>query len=148
MYNNSVMVLYPYSARGYDDWVFDAPEVGLYREAFIAGSDLLITKATQHIPNAKQGIKLTFSGDEFPNYDVKLEWLRPEASGNTYYCGKYKMNCWLCPALLLFFKNPPEFIYAKFDTIPEGQELPSKNPPKNPYQYIDWINEHFNSRSN
>lgn len=71
------------------------------------------------IPNAEKGFALTFSDQPFEGADVELQWLRadkPEAGlpGNWYQgaVAGQKMECWLCPALLLYFENAPANLFV------------------------------------
>lgn len=62
------MELYPYWHR--NTWVFDDPERGLYKEAFVLGTDEIITEALHRKGikrrKAKRGHKLTFSTAPIP----------------------------------------------------------------------------------
>ena len=109
------MVIAPYKYQG--TWVFDDPAVGLFREPFIAGIDTMIDKAVLKIPDAEKGFRAVFSAQEFPGTDFKLEWRRPESGGNWYYSDQFKMEGWLCPALLKYFPNPPREIYVKVEEL-------------------------------
>ena len=95
---NALLVIAPYKYQG--TWVFDDPAVGLSREPFIAGIDTMIDKAVGDIPNAEKGFRAIFSASSFPGADWKLEWRREESGGNWYYSDRFKMEGWLCPALL------------------------------------------------
>src|SRR2546421_10443061 len=95
---NALVVIAPYKYQG--AWVFDDPAVGLSREPFIAGIDTMIDKAVAGIPNAEKGFRAIFSSSPFPGANLKLEWRRPESEGNWYYSDQFKMEGWLCPALL------------------------------------------------
>ena len=108
---NALMVIVPCKHQGM--WVFDDPAVGLNKEPFIAGIDVIIDKMTATIPNAQKGFRAVFSGAPFPGYTEKLEWRREESGGNWYYSGRYKNEGWLCPALLRYFSNAPKEIYVK-----------------------------------
>lgn len=50
---NSLFVIAPYKYEGM--WVFDDPAVGLSKEPFIAGIDMMIDKVVAGIPNADKG---------------------------------------------------------------------------------------------
>ena len=101
----------PYQYEGL--WVFDDPAVGLTREPFIAGIDTMIDKLVAPIADAQRGFRAIFSAAPFPGYDLKLEWRREESGGNWYYCSKFQMEGWLCPALLKYFPSAPREIYVK-----------------------------------
>jgi hypothetical protein len=47
---NSLFVIAPYKYEGM--WVFDDPAVGLSKEPFIAGIDMMIDKVVAGIPSA------------------------------------------------------------------------------------------------
>ncbi len=51
-----------------------------------------------------------YEGSQF-----KLEWRREESSGNWYYSDQFKMEGWLCPALLKYFPTAPREIYVKVE---------------------------------
>src|ERR1700686_4547716 len=108
---NALLVIAPYKYQG--TWVFDDPAVGLSREPFIAGIDTMIDKAVADIPNAEKGFRAIFSASPFPGADLKLEWRRDESDGNWYYSDRFKMEGWLCPALLKYFTPAPREIYVK-----------------------------------
>lgn len=108
---NSLMVISPYKHAG--TWVFDDPAVGLSREPFIAGIDLMIDKLVADIPNAERGFRALYSAAPFPGYTVRLEWRRQESGGNWYYSDRFKMEGWLCPALFKYFPTAPREIYIK-----------------------------------
>jgi hypothetical protein len=110
---NALMVIFPYKYQG--TWVFDDEGVGLFREPFIAGIDTMIDKAVANIPNAEQGFRAIFSAAPFPGVNFRLQWRRPESGGNWYYNDEFKMEGWLCPALLKYFPTPPPEIYVKVE---------------------------------
>ena len=87
---NAISVIAPYKYEGM--WVFDDPAVGLVREAFVAGIDVMLDKLTASIPNAEKGFRLIFSPAPFPGYTVKLEWRREEYDGNWYYSPQFDMK--------------------------------------------------------
>src|SRR5437588_13015001 len=110
---NALMVIVPYKYEGL--WVFDDAAVGLDKEPFIAGIDTLIDKATANIPDAQHGFRAIFSATQFPGANFKLEWRRAESGGNWYYSDQFKMEGWLCPALLKYFLSAPPDIYVKVE---------------------------------
>jgi hypothetical protein len=110
---NSLFVIAPYKYEGM--WVFDDPAVGLSKEPFIAGIDTMIDKIVAGIPNADKGFCAIFSAAQFPGSDFKLEWRREESDGNWYYSDQFKMEGWLCPALLKYFLSAPPDIYVKVE---------------------------------
>ncbi|HEY2626499.1 MAG TPA: DUF6717 family protein [Candidatus Udaeobacter sp.] len=113
---NSLFVIAPYRYEGM--WVFDDPEVGLSKEPFIAGIDTMIDKVVAGIPDADKDFRAVFSAAPFPGADFKLEWRREESGGNWYYSDPFKMEGWLCPALLKYFPRAPREINVKVD--PKG----------------------------
>ena len=110
---NALLVIAPYKYQG--SWVFDDPAVGLSREPFIAGIDTMIDKAVVDIPNAEKGFQAIFSAAPFPGANWKLDWRRAESGGNWYYSDQFKMEGWLCPALLKYFPTAPREIYVKIE---------------------------------
>src|SRR5438874_7680843 len=112
---NALLIIAPYKYQG--TWVFDDPAVGLLREPFIAGIDTMIDKAVADIPNAAKGFRAIFSASPFPGADLKLDWRREESGGNWYYSDRFKMEGWLCPALLKYFPTAPREIYVKLEPI-------------------------------
>jgi hypothetical protein len=105
-------VIHPYRADGM--WVFDDPAVGLRREPFVCGADLVIDRMVATIPHAENGFDLVFSAQPFPGAEAEFEWRRAESGGDWYYSRALDMEGWLCPALLKYFDSPPPRIYAQF----------------------------------
>ena len=110
---NSIAVIVPYRYEG--TWVFDDPAVGLIREPFVAGIDLMIDRLTASIPRPDKGFRLLFSGTPFPGYSIKLEWRREEYAGNWYFCPQLGSEGWLCPALFKYFETAPPEIYIRVE---------------------------------
>ena len=103
---NSIFVIKPYKWEGL--WVFDDQAVGLVREPFVGGADLIIDYATRHIPNADRGFLAVFSASYFPDAQIVLEWVREEGGGNVYRWPAKDMEGWLCPALLWYLPQAPK----------------------------------------
>ncbi len=80
MSSNSLFVLRPYKYEG--TWVFDDAVVGLSREPFVLGIDVMLDRLTAEIPNATSGFRLIFSSRPLPGSTAKLEWRRAETGGN------------------------------------------------------------------
>lgn len=110
---NALTAIYPFFHEGL--WVFDDPSVGLVREPFISGADLIIDRLTAHIPDARDGFRLLFSASRFPGYTAQLQWRRVEFDGNWYYEPTLDIEGWLCPARLKYFEALPKVIYAKVE---------------------------------
>lgn len=112
---NSIFVIAPYQWEGM--WVFDDLRVGLHREPFVSGADLMIDQLVAGLPNAKQGFRLLFSASPFPGWMVRLQWQREELGGNWYYSPQFGMEGWLCPALFKYFAEAPAQIFVKAEPI-------------------------------
>lgn len=112
---NALSVIVPYRYEGM--WVFDDPSVGLRREPFIAGIDTMIDRLVADIPNADQGFRLIFSPTPFPSWTLRVEHRREESGGNWYFCPKYDMEGWLCPALFKYFDAAPKELFAKAEPL-------------------------------
>lgn len=112
---NALNVIFPYRHEGM--WVFDDADVGLDKEPFVEGADLIIDRAVaaKNIKNADSGFRLLFSAAEFPHYDVKFRWLREADGGNYYAAEGSDLEGWLCPALFMYFDEAPREIYARFE---------------------------------
>lgn len=108
---NTISVISPYKHEG--TWVFDDAAKGLVKEAFVAGADTMIDMVTQDIPNAENGFTLYFSAEPFPEYQVKLNWVRPEYSGNIYFWEEFGVEGWLCSSLYKYFDEAPKNLYIK-----------------------------------
>ena len=110
---NSLSVIAPYKYEGM--WVFDDAQAGLIKEPFVEGADTMIDAMIADIPGAEKGFRLVFSASAFPSYQHKLEWVRPELSGNVYRSAELNMEGWLCPALFKYFTEAPAEIYLKVE---------------------------------
>ena len=117
MLDNAMMVINPYYDRG--TWVFDDEATGLVKEPFVAGIPTMINKLIEsnEIKNAKDGFKLIFSKKEFPGKHIELTKLHAEHGGNWYSWDEENMEGWLCPALLKYFSEAPDYIYAKVENL-------------------------------
>ncbi len=130
----TALTLYPYLIDR-SCWVFDDERTGLQEEAFVLGASEMITALVEAkaIPDARQGFALAFSGQSFDGHDVRLVWQRPDPSGQgNWYVGEVtgrQMECWLCPALLLYFVTPPREIFVRADPLPAGVN-PRWTPPE------------------
>jgi hypothetical protein len=112
---NALLVLKLYRHAG--TWVFDDARLGLVKEPFVAGAPEIIDKMVEDIPNSDQGFRLIFSAKPFPDYEVKLVWIRGEDTGNWYYCEKYDTEGWLCPAMYKYYTDAPKELYAKAEAL-------------------------------
>ena len=108
---NSLFVIPPYKYEGM--WVFDDPKVGLFREPFVSGIDVMIDRLTENIANAANGFRLVFSPAPFPGHTAKLQWTREEYGGNWYYSPQFRIEGWLCPALFKYFAEAPKELCAQ-----------------------------------
>ena len=114
---NSIHLIKPYWHDG--TWVFDDDRFGLSREPFVAGADTIISKAVEHIPNARDGFKLIFADFKMPGTQLTLTRTSEGdgSSGTYYHCEELGMDGWLCPALLHYYPSPPEKIYARAEIM-------------------------------
>ena len=112
---NSLKVIKPYRWEGM--WVFDDAAVGLVREPFVSGADVMIDRLVSDIPSASEGFRLIFSPTPFPGYSAHLSWRREEDEGTWYFSEDFNLEGWLCPALLHYFESAPSDIYAKAEAI-------------------------------
>ena len=111
---NSLFVIAPCKWEGM--WVFDDPRVGLHREPFVSGADVMMDKLVANLPGAEQGFRLVFSATPFPGCTAELEWRREECGGNWYYSPQFDLEGWLCPALFKYFPAAPAEIFVKAET--------------------------------
>ena len=65
-------------------WVFDDPNDGLAREAFVNGLDRMIDRVVADIPNADSGFQAHFLRQAISWLWVQLDWLRDDGDGNWY----------------------------------------------------------------
>ncbi len=108
---NAINVIAPY--KYLDMWVFDDARVGLSAEPFVGGADTMIDSITADLPNPEAGFIMVFSGSAFPGYQYRLDWRRPDNSGNIYYSADLDSEGWLCPALFRYFGDAPPEIYVQ-----------------------------------
>lgn len=110
---NVIYLIIPYKHEG--TWVFDDATVGIVREPFIKGADLIIDKMVESIPNAEHGFRLLFASRPFLDYNFKLEWLRSENGGDWYYSADYNQDAWVSQVLYRYFPAAPSTIYMKIE---------------------------------
>ena len=109
---NAINVIAPYKHLGM--WVFDDPRVGLSQEPFVSGADAMIDRVVADIPNADHGFTLVFSSTPFPGHQYRLDWMRADEDGGSWYRSvDLDMEGWLCPALFRYFDEAPKHLYAQ-----------------------------------
>jgi hypothetical protein len=111
--SNQINVIEPY--RKYGTWIFDDPSVGLQEEPFVSGIPEIIDSLAGDLDR----IRLTFSAEEFPGYQIKMTRLEEEYGGTWYSLDK-ELRGWLCPALLRYFESPPEALYVQGEPVDSG----------------------------
>ena len=94
-------------------WVFDDARVGLVKEPFVAGADVLLSRMTAAIPDAAEGVTALFSGQPFPGYQYELVRRCEEYGGHWYFSEEFELEGWLCPALFHYFEIAPERLYVQ-----------------------------------
>lgn len=109
---NQINLISPYIDNGM--WVFDDDKVGLVKEPFVAGADVMLTVFTQHFAAPHKGFNLLFSGAPFVGATHVLHRIEPEHDGWWYGDEDSGMAGWLCPALFKYFKDAPEEIHVQF----------------------------------
>lgn len=111
------------SDTGY--WHFDDPARGLEREALIRGADKILDtiRMDEAImgPRIASKLILTFSAQKFPGSQYAFERKEAEDSGNWYYWPQGDMRGWLCPALLLYFREAPEVLHMQVAVHPDSE---------------------------
>ena len=112
---NSLFALQPYWLGG--TWVFDAPQVGLTSEPFIAGSDTVLTRLVhKHLslkPEAGSQFQLVFSHEGFPGFHLRFERKEAEFNGHWYLTEEGDWS-WLCAGMNYFFEQGhPEQLYVR-----------------------------------
>jgi hypothetical protein len=112
---NAINVIAPYKYLGM--WVFDDPHVGLVQEPFVSGADAMIDRVVKDIPEAHKGFTLIFSAAPFPGSQFRLDWRRAEGSGHWYHAPALDLEGWLCPALLRYFPEAPQTIFARATSL-------------------------------
>lgn len=105
---NSIRMIHPYRTPG-GGWAFDDSDVGLRREAFVAGADTLLDR----VAGSANNLTVWFSDQPFPGSTITLDWLRGDFAGNWYSCPALDLECWLCGALLRYFEAAPKTIFVK-----------------------------------
>ena len=110
---NNIMTIVVYRT-GATRWASDDPSVGLLREPFVAGADVIISKLVdRYFPRRPQRAKLIFSGAPFPGEIFRLDWHSLDGGGNWYESKDFNMRGWLCPALFKYFDKAPKKIYIR-----------------------------------
>ena len=103
-------------------WVFDDPELGLEKEALVAGMEAMIYFATQElgIEEPERGFVATFSDKPFPDYRIKMLLVGQETGEERHGWHTYEalgVEGSLCPALFKYFKKAPKAIYVELRNL-------------------------------
>lgn len=115
--SNAMMIIF--AKRKHGTWIFTDTDRGLVNEPFVAGIPEMIDKVIELKGWIRDMARFTFSGNEFPGYDVSIIKVRDEHGGAWYKIdisnvGQIDLpNGWLCPATLKFFNYMPDVIYIQ-----------------------------------
>lgn len=113
--NNTIMMIRPYKSG--NTWLFDDASLGINREAFVAGMSEIMDQVVLDagLVGPELGFTCFFSSIKFPTAQGMLVLCKDQegATGGSawYRLNGTKMQGWLCPCLLNYFPEPPEFIY-------------------------------------
>jgi hypothetical protein len=113
-----MMVIHPYrDEMGW--WLFDDESKNLEAEALVQGIPEIIETILGILNIPEDRVSFLFSRTGFPGYHAVLKWEKEEFNGNWYRLESsllpegFKMEGWLCPALLKYFDEAPKEIYVK-----------------------------------
>lgn len=110
---NQINAISPYRHNGF--LVFDDPDKGLSKEPFVGGADVVLQVAASISKVNPNKFNLLFSGEKFPGWKFKATITNPPETIGTWYkvdlTGGREAVGWLCPALLKYFKEPPQQIF-------------------------------------
>ena len=109
---NNINIIYPYKDHEHGPWVFDDKRHGLSKEPFVGTANSIIDYLVRGLDDPQKGFSLVFSDRLFKDADLSLELVGEESGGHTYYCPVLDAHGWLCPALMKYFKEAPQFIFA------------------------------------
>ena len=70
----------------------------------------MIHSLVAEIPGADDGFALYFSENPFPDFHVKLDWIREEYEGNWYRLDGSEQEGWDCPPLVKYLVEAPQNI--------------------------------------
>lgn len=98
-------------------WAFDDARRGLQAEPFVYGAETLIDEILVSQNNGHVSrCRLTFSDQSFASATVCLQREESEEleglPGTWYREFATKRRAWLCPALTLYFEEPPAALYV------------------------------------
>lgn len=107
-------------------WVFDDARVGLTKEPFVSGIDVMLDRLTAGLPGAAAGFRLSFASLEFKGWQNSLKWLRADpVEGHWYRADDTGAEGWLCPALFCYFPSAPAKIYVAAAPLGHDSNVPS-----------------------
>jgi len=119
---NSITAITVYNDGGV--LMFDDPGRGIYREAFVAGADVILVKVATMVGADPDRFNLLFSAHKFPGSQFSIKWVSGDKGGagqegNIYELdfasgepnGETKVQGWLCPTLFSYFSEAPDEIH-------------------------------------
>ena len=84
------------------------------QEPFVGAVNEMIDRLVVAIADAKRGFRLWFSAKPFAAHSLSLTWLWTDPiEGNWYRADDIGDEGWLCPALFLYFADPPPRIFVR-----------------------------------
>jgi hypothetical protein len=102
---NSILEIFPY--RTAFGWSFDDAELKIKGEPFVSGIPAIIDR----FAGKANRISIRFSASKFPCACGCLIFESTDSGGAWYSLSGTKMDGWLCPVLLMYFKTAPKAIY-------------------------------------
>ena len=115
---NAIKTINPYKlfyGKGPLDysWVFDDANVGLDKEALVAGADEICDGIAQQLGKDKFAIQ--FSEFKFPSAKFHGDYKAGDIKGGTtFYSPELHQEFWLCPALGHYFTDTPKQLWVDF----------------------------------
>jgi hypothetical protein len=85
-----------------------------YVTQFAMGVPEFLEEAAKQIPNAEEGFRLLFSALPFPQWTLKVKWVRGNRGGN-WYTTEDGREGWFCNEMLVSFETAPKEIYMKLE---------------------------------
>jgi hypothetical protein len=97
------------------NWFFDDPGKGLLKEGLTDGVPEMLVWLYERKKTTTGNAVVWFSSEPHA-CDVTLRYVGPWWHGSLYRCEDGR-ECWLCPALLRYYEEPPATLYVWLEAV-------------------------------
>lgn len=99
------------------EWFFDDPDRGLLEEGLTDGvPEILISMYERKKTTTAGNAVVWFTSEPHVLSELTIYYVEPRMHGSLYRAEDGR-ECWFCPALLRYYKEPPATLYVWLEVV-------------------------------